>query len=58
VEERVLGIQDEKRRLMSLAFAEKDSDKKKKKAAGAGVQDLMRLLGQSSQSQSQVCTQP
>jgi SWI/SNF-related matrix-associated actin-dependent regulator of chromatin subfamily A3 len=58
VEERVLGIQDEKRRLMSLAFAEKDSDKKKKKAAGAGVQDLMRLLGQSSQSQSQVRTQP
>jgi SWI/SNF-related matrix-associated actin-dependent regulator of chromatin subfamily A3 len=49
VEERVLGIQDEKRKLMSLAFAEKDSDRKKKKrAAGAGVQDLMRLLGQSS----------
>jgi SWI/SNF-related matrix-associated actin-dependent regulator of chromatin subfamily A3 len=58
VEERVLGIQDEKRRLMSLAFAEKDSDKRKKKrAAGAGVQDLMRLLGQSSQSQSQPSTQ-
>jgi SWI/SNF-related matrix-associated actin-dependent regulator of chromatin subfamily A3 len=58
VEERVLGIQDEKRRLMSLAFAEKDSDKRRKKrAAGAGVQDLMRLLGQSSQSQSQLSTQ-
>jgi SWI/SNF-related matrix-associated actin-dependent regulator of chromatin subfamily A3 len=46
VEERVLGIQEEKRRLMSLAFAEKDSDKKRKKrGAGAGMADLMRLLG-------------
>jgi SWI/SNF-related matrix-associated actin-dependent regulator of chromatin subfamily A3 len=45
VEERVLGIQEEKRKLMSLAFAEKEGAGRKKKA-GAGVQDLMRLLGQ------------
>jgi SWI/SNF-related matrix-associated actin-dependent regulator of chromatin subfamily A3 len=45
VEERVLGIQEEKRKLMSLAFAEKEGGGRKKKA-GAGVQDLMRLLGQ------------
>jgi SWI/SNF-related matrix-associated actin-dependent regulator of chromatin subfamily A3 len=59
VEERVLGIQDEKRKLMSLAFAEKENDKKKKKkSAGAGIQDLMRLLGQSSsQEKSQVPAQ-
>jgi SWI/SNF-related matrix-associated actin-dependent regulator of chromatin subfamily A3 len=50
VEERVLGIQDEKRKLMSLAFAEKEG-RKKKRAAGAGVQDLMRLLGQASSQQ-------
>jgi SWI/SNF-related matrix-associated actin-dependent regulator of chromatin subfamily A3 len=31
--------------LMSLAFAEKEGGGRKKKA-GAGVQDLMRLLGQ------------
>ncbi|KAF2832307.1 hypothetical protein CC86DRAFT_366141 [Ophiobolus disseminans] len=48
VEERVLDIQEEKRKLMGLAFAEKDGGKKKKRAAGAGVQDLMRLLGQAS----------
>ncbi|KAH8731392.1 SNF2 family N-terminal domain-containing protein [Phaeosphaeriaceae sp. PMI808] len=56
VEERVLGIQEEKRRLMGLAFAEKDGRNKRKGRAGAGVQDLMRLLGQSqeeSQEQSQ-----
>ncbi|KAF2266380.1 hypothetical protein CC78DRAFT_513897 [Lojkania enalia] len=41
VEERVLGIQNDKRRLMSLAFAEKV----KKKRAGAGLADLERLLG-------------
>jgi SWI/SNF-related matrix-associated actin-dependent regulator of chromatin subfamily A3 len=57
IEERVLGIQDEKRKLMSLAFAEKESGKKKKRAAGAGVQDLMRLLGHSSQGQSQEAAQ-
>jgi SWI/SNF-related matrix-associated actin-dependent regulator of chromatin subfamily A3 len=47
VEERVLGIQEEKRRLMGLAFAEKEGGKKKKKAGG--VEDLMRLLGQGTQ---------
>lgn len=45
VEERVLGIQEEKRRLMGLAFAEKDGSKKRKRGAGAGLQDLFRLLG-------------
>ncbi|KAF1945397.1 hypothetical protein EJ02DRAFT_369849 [Clathrospora elynae] len=44
VEERVLGIQEEKRKLMGLAFAEKDGGKKRKRA-GAGLGDLMRLLG-------------
>ncbi|KAH7072928.1 SNF2 family N-terminal domain-containing protein [Paraphoma chrysanthemicola] len=48
VEERVLGIQEEKRRLMGLAFAEKEGGRRKKRA-GAGVQDLMRLLGQETQ---------
>jgi SWI/SNF-related matrix-associated actin-dependent regulator of chromatin subfamily A3 len=52
VEESVLGIQAEKRKLMSLAFAEKDGEKKKKRGAGAGMADLMRLLG-STQGQSQ-----
>lgn len=47
VEERVLGIQEEKRRLMGLAFAEREGGKKRKRGAGAGLQDLMRLLGQS-----------
>lgn len=47
VEERVLGIQEEKRRLMGLAFAEKEGGKKRKRGAGAGLGDLMRLLGQS-----------
>jgi SWI/SNF-related matrix-associated actin-dependent regulator of chromatin subfamily A3 len=44
VEERVLGIQEEKRRLMGLAFAEKEGGKQRKRA-GAGLGDLMRLLG-------------
>ncbi|KAH7391880.1 SNF2 family N-terminal domain-containing protein [Pyrenochaeta sp. MPI-SDFR-AT-0127] len=44
VEERVLGIQEEKRKLMGLAFAEKDGGKKRKRGAGAGLGDLMRLL--------------
>ncbi|CAO2649002.1 Nn.00g099510.m01.CDS01 [Neocucurbitaria sp. VM-36] len=46
VEERVLGIQEEKRKLMGLAFAEKDGGKKRKRGAGAGLGDLMKLLGQ------------
>lgn len=44
VEERVLGIQEDKRRLMGLAFAEKEG-KRKKRSAGAGLADLERLLG-------------
>ncbi|KAF2876283.1 SNF2 family N-terminal domain-containing protein [Massariosphaeria phaeospora] len=44
VEERVLGIQEEKRRLMGLAFAEKEGGRKRR--AGAGLADLERLLGQ------------
>lgn len=46
VEERVLGIQEEKRKLMGVAFAEKESEARKKKKAGSGIQDMMRLLGQ------------
>ncbi|KAG9196613.1 SWI/SNF-related matrix-associated actin-dependent regulator of chromatin subfamily A3 [Alternaria panax] len=45
VEERVLGIQEEKRKLMGLAFAEKEGGKQRKKRAGAGLGDLQRLLG-------------
>jgi SWI/SNF-related matrix-associated actin-dependent regulator of chromatin subfamily A3 len=45
IEERVLGIQEDKRKLMSLAFSEKDGGKKGKRAAGAGIADLERLLG-------------
>ncbi|KAF2854582.1 hypothetical protein T440DRAFT_441724 [Plenodomus tracheiphilus IPT5] len=41
VEERVLGIQEEKRRLMGLAFAEKERERKKR----GGLSDLMTLLG-------------
>ncbi|KAF1836632.1 hypothetical protein BDW02DRAFT_566900 [Decorospora gaudefroyi] len=52
VEERVLGIQEEKRRLMGLAFAEKEGGKQRKRA-GAGLGDLMRLLGTQQQSQAQ-----
>jgi SWI/SNF-related matrix-associated actin-dependent regulator of chromatin subfamily A3 len=44
VEERVLGIQEEKRALMGLAFAEKDEERKKRRR-GAGLADLERLLG-------------
>jgi SWI/SNF-related matrix-associated actin-dependent regulator of chromatin subfamily A3 len=53
VEERVLGIQEEKRRLMGLAFAEKEGGKQKKRAAGAGLADLIRLLGTQQPSQTQ-----
>lgn len=53
VEERVLGIQSEKRKLMGLAFAEKEGGKQRKRGGGAGLQDLMRLLGEGSQGQSQ-----
>ncbi|KAI8935986.1 hypothetical protein NX059_007489 [Plenodomus lindquistii] len=49
VEERVLGIQEEKRRLMGLAFAEKEGERKKR----SGLGDLMTLLGTQNQNQSQ-----
>jgi SWI/SNF-related matrix-associated actin-dependent regulator of chromatin subfamily A3 len=52
VEERVLGIQEEKRRLMGLAFAEKEGGKKRKRA-GAGLADLMTLLGTQGRAQTQ-----
>jgi SWI/SNF-related matrix-associated actin-dependent regulator of chromatin subfamily A3 len=52
VEERVLGIQEDKRKLMGLAFAEKEGGKKKNKRAG-GVRDLMRLLGTQEEAQAQ-----
>lgn len=42
IEERVLGIQEDKRKLMGLAFAEKEGGKKRR---AAGVADLERLLG-------------
>ncbi|KAF2710432.1 hypothetical protein K504DRAFT_430964 [Pleomassaria siparia CBS 279.74] len=45
VEEKVLGIQEDKRRLMSLAFAERESRRKGRRRAGAGLADLERLLG-------------
>ncbi|EOA81007.1 uncharacterized protein SETTUDRAFT_174657 [Exserohilum turcica Et28A] len=45
VEERVLGIQEDKRRLMRLAFADKDRPANRKRDAGAALQDLARLLG-------------
>jgi SWI/SNF-related matrix-associated actin-dependent regulator of chromatin subfamily A3 len=41
VEERVLGIQEEKRRLMGLAFSEKEGGKRRR----GGLADLERLLG-------------
>ncbi|KAF2645809.1 hypothetical protein P280DRAFT_417930 [Massarina eburnea CBS 473.64] len=44
IEERVLGIQEDKRKLMGLAFAEKDAGKKKKRGA-TGLADLEKLLG-------------
>ncbi|KAH6867044.1 SNF2 family N-terminal domain-containing protein [Alternaria rosae] len=56
VEERVLGIQEEKRKLMGLAFAEKEGGKERKKRAGAGLGDLQRLLG-TQQTASQTQTQ-
>ncbi|OJD35014.1 snf2 family helicase [Diplodia corticola] len=43
VEENVLRIQEDKRRLMQLAFSEKAKEKKKDR--GARVADLERLLG-------------
>ncbi|KAF3044693.1 hypothetical protein E8E12_009141 [Didymella heteroderae] len=46
VEERVLGIQSDKRKLMAMAFAEKEGGKKKNVRSG-GLGDLTRLLGQS-----------
>jgi SWI/SNF-related matrix-associated actin-dependent regulator of chromatin subfamily A3 len=52
VEERVLGIQGEKRKLMGLAFAEKEGGKQKKRA-GAGLADLIRLLGTQQPTQTQ-----
>jgi SWI/SNF-related matrix-associated actin-dependent regulator of chromatin subfamily A3 len=45
VEERVLGIQSDKRKLMAMAFAEKESGKKKNVRSG-GLGDLTRLLGE------------
>jgi SWI/SNF-related matrix-associated actin-dependent regulator of chromatin subfamily A3 len=42
IEERVLGIQEEKRRLMHLAFLEKEDGKKRRRG---GLADLERLLG-------------
>lgn len=47
VEERVLGIQSDKRKLMAMAFAEKEGGKKKNVRSG-GLGDLSRLLGESS----------
>lgn len=44
IEERVLGIQEDKRKLMSLAFAEKEVGRKGRRGA-AGLADLERLLG-------------
>lgn len=46
VEERVLRIQEEKRRLTGLAFAEKEEGKKKRRGVGVGLQDLIHLLGE------------
>ncbi|KAF3005902.1 hypothetical protein E8E13_009536 [Curvularia kusanoi] len=47
VEERVLGIQSDKRKLMAMAFAEKDGGKKRNVRSG-GLGDLTRLLGEGS----------
>ncbi|KAF2015748.1 hypothetical protein BU24DRAFT_422060 [Aaosphaeria arxii CBS 175.79] len=51
IEQRVLGIQEDKRKLMGLAFAEKEGERKRKgnRRAGAGLADLQRLLGEASQ---------
>ncbi|PVH97783.1 hypothetical protein DM02DRAFT_657940 [Periconia macrospinosa] len=43
IEEKVIGIQEDKRRLMSLAFADKQDARKKSRAAG--IADFERLLG-------------
>ncbi|RDI87292.1 hypothetical protein Vi05172_g2935 [Venturia inaequalis] len=45
IEERVLDIQEEKIKLMSLAFAEKSSGKKGKKGTTSTVAQIERLLG-------------
>jgi SWI/SNF-related matrix-associated actin-dependent regulator of chromatin subfamily A3 len=45
VEERVLGIQSDKRQLMAVAFAEKEGGKRKNVRSG-GLGDLSRLLGE------------
>ena len=50
VEERVLGIQSDKRKLMAMAFAEKEGGKKNVRSGGLG--DLTRLLGQGETSKS------
>ncbi|KAH9860476.1 hypothetical protein J1614_011807 [Plenodomus biglobosus] len=50
VEERVLGIQEEKRRLMGLAFAEKEGERRKR---SGGLADLMTLLGSQTQTSTQ-----
>ena len=42
----MLGIQGDKRKLMAMAFAEKEGGKKKNVRSG-GLGDLTRLLGQS-----------
>jgi len=44
IEERVLGIQEDKRKLMSLAFAEKEGGRKKGRRGATGLADLVRLL--------------
>jgi SWI/SNF-related matrix-associated actin-dependent regulator of chromatin subfamily A3 len=41
IEERVLDIQEDKRKLMALAFAERMEKEKRKK----GIEDIVRLLG-------------
>jgi SWI/SNF-related matrix-associated actin-dependent regulator of chromatin subfamily A3 len=45
IEERVLGIQEDKRKLMGLAFAEKEGGRKQKRRGATGLADLERLLG-------------
>jgi len=44
IEEKVIKIQEDKRKLMMLAFAEKDG-KRMGKAKGARLQDIQQLLG-------------
>jgi SWI/SNF-related matrix-associated actin-dependent regulator of chromatin subfamily A3 len=45
IEEKVLDIQKDKRKLMALAFAEKDAGNRKKKRGANGLADMERLLG-------------